>query len=877
MEEAIALKKAEQYSRYVARLDPGLKLSCNPASPFLIEEMQAFLIGERIIDEASLDRALRELRKRVMLRLICRDLSGLADMQEVVDTVSSLAEVSIRRALLFHEQWMRAQFGTPVGNASGSRQWLHVVAMGKLGGRELNVSSDIDLVFLYPEEGETTGPRVLSCQEYFTRLGRKLIASLNDLTANGFVFRVDMRLRPYGESGSLVSSFPMLEDYFVTQGREWERYAWIKGRAITGNRIDELMNVVRPFVYRKYLDFGAFASMRELHAQIRQQVRRREMNDNIKLGPGGIREIEFIVQVFQLIRGGREAEFHIRSTLEGLDLLGRKRMLPLDAVSDLKKAYVFLRNLEHRLQYLDDAQTQAIPSKPEDRLLIAGAMGFQDYDAFRAELDAHRRLVQNHFEGIFSEPEKGEILETGIEEKLASMGYREPAEISVLLARIKEGSRYRHLPSSSQKCVDGLMPMMVKAASCQPDPDQALRRMLDLLEAISSRSAYLSLLTEYPHTLEKVARLAAASPWAADYLRLHPILLDELLDDRSIFSPIDWAAIESMLDSKLIEAEGDAERQMTLLRDVRNSTVFQMLVRDLEGMLELEALSDHLSRLADLILEKVLGLCWKAMKSRHAEQHEFAIIGYGKLGGKELGYASDLDIIFLYEDAHPDAQETYARLAQRINAWLTSSTASGVLYETDLRLRPNGSSGLLVSSVKAFESYQKHEAWVWEHQALTRGRHVAGSPRVGMEFERIRREVLELERDEEKLKMEILSMRARMLENHPNPTSLFDIKHDRGGIVDVEFAVQFLVLAHAHDHPELVNNMGNLALLGKSGEIGLIPAALASRARAAYREYRRFQHRLRLKGEKYARIEKRIVGDKIEDVLRLWESVFGEA
>ena len=874
MEEAIVLKKAVRYSRYASRLEPELKSSCRVESPFSADEMQRFLEVAGIDDEAGLKRALRELRKRVMLRLICRDLSGLADMQEVVETASSLAEISVRHALLVLSKWMEDQFGVPVGHSSGSPQMLHVVAMGKLGGAELNVSSDIDLVFLYPEEGETTGPRMLSCQEYFTRLGRKLIASLAELTENGFVFRVDMRLRPYGESGSLVSSFAMLEDYFVTQGREWERYAWIKGRAITGNRIGELMAIVQPFVYRKYLDYGAFASLRELHAQIRLQVKKREMNDNIKLGPGGIREIEFIVQVFQLIRGGREAEFHTRSTLEGLALLGEKRLIEREAASDLKKAYVFLRNLEHRLQYLDDAQTQDIPSGLEDRQLIAEAMGFADFESFNVRLSAQRKLVQHHFEGIFSEPEKIEEISG---EDLASMGYGNPGEVSALLARIREGSRYRHLPSSSQRHVDALMPLMAKAASCQPDPDRTLRRMLDLLEAIGSRSAYLALLVEYPHTLEKIARLAAASAWAADYLRLHPILLDELLDNRSLLGQIDWRFIGHALDSKLAEAEGDAERQMGILRDVKNATVFQLLLRDLEGMLELEALSDHLSFLADLVLGKTLDLCWKAMKSRHSDHHEFAIIGYGKLGGKELGYASDLDIIFLYEDPDPNAQETYARLAQRINAWLTSSTPSGLLYETDLRLRPNGSSGLLVSPLAAFESYQKHDAWVWEHQALTRARFVAGSRPVGIEFERIRSEVLGLERDEEMLKKEILSMRRKMLDNHPNPTDLFDIKHDSGGIVDVEFAVQFLVLLHSRLHPELSGNIGNIALLRKAGELGLIPQEIAVRAGSAYREYRRLQHKLRLKGEKYARIGKAGVSDNMADVLRLWESVFGEA
>lgn len=880
MPEESVLTRAGEFSRYVARLEPRIKLACRFDRPFESGEMQDFLDGQDMTDEAGLNRSLRELRKSVMLRLICRDLSGLANLGEVMHSVSSLAEISIRRALALHDAWMRERFGMPMGS-DGRQQCLHVVAMGKLGGGELNVSSDIDLVFLYPDEGETTGPIVLSCQEYFTRLGRKLIASLSELTQDGFVFRVDMRLRPYGDSGALVASFSMLEDYLLTQGREWERYAWIKGRAVTGDRVDELMRIVRPFVYRKYLDFGAFGSLRELHAQIRQQVRMREMNDNIKLGPGGIREIEFVVQVFQLMRGGRELDLQCRSTLQALDLLEKRHLLPEDASRELKEAYVFLRNLEHRLQYLDDAQTQTLPAGPEERRLVAASMGFPDHDAFLSVLDGHRRRVQCHFEGIFSEPGKGEsgatwVWGTGSDgERLAALGYAEPGEISGILKRMKEGSRYRHLPAGSQKRMDELVPMLARAASNRPNRDATLRRMLDLLETVSRRSSYLALLTEYPLTLEQVAGLASASPWASDYLRHHPLLLDELLDVRTLHAPLDWEAIRAALEARLREAEGDTERLMGVLRETRHATLFQLLVKDLEGLLQLEVLSDNLSHLADMILHEVLELCWRSLRQRHAENHEFAVIGYGKLGGRELGYASDLDIVFLYDDDRQNAQETYSRLAQRINTWLTSSTSSGILYETDLRLRPNGASGLLVSSVAAFESYQKRDAWIWEHQALSRGRYVTGSSGVGAAFEEIRREVLVMERDPEKLKDEIRSMRQKMLLGHPNPTALFDIKHDRGGIVDVEFIVQCLVLAHAHRHPQLVENAGNLALLGKMREIGMIPDQLGAAVQEAYREFRRIQHRLRLGGERYARIERAQVAEEVEAVLQLWERVFG--
>ena len=885
-EQEAILARAEKHSRYAARLfsgDPELRRIGHLDRPFSAQEMRSFLDIAAVGDESGLDRALRELRRRVMLRIICRDLSGLADMNEVVATATALAEVAISYSLTLHDNWMRAQFGVPMGDVSGTPQLLHVVGMGKLGGGELNVSSDIDLIFVYPEDGETTGPRQLSCHEYFGRLGRKLIASLNDLTAHGFVFRVDMRLRPYGESGALVSSFSMLEDYFLTQGREWERYAWIKGRAITGNRICDLMKIVRPFVYRKYLDFGAYASMRDLHAQIRQQVRRREMHQNIKLGPGGIREIEFIAQVFQLIRGGRDSDLLARATLNVLDLLAKKHMLPDGAAGELSQAYVFLRNLEHRLQYLDDAQTQTLPESAEDRAVIAEAMGFVDCASFLAALDAHRQCVEYHFSEIFSEPEKDDsgltqlwLGGSGASESLEKLGYHESAATAEYLRMIRQGSRYRHLPAMSQKSVDELVPLMVKAAAGQKNPDQSLKRMLDLLDAVSRRSAYLSLLREYPRALDQIAKLAGASSWASEYLRLHPILLDELLDMRNLYSPLDWGVIRSSLQSKLGEADGDTELQMGILREAHHSSVFQLLVKDLEGLLKLETLSDHLSDLADMILDEVLALCWQGLKGRHSENHEFAIIGYGKLGGRELGYASDLDIIFLFEDDHPHAQESYARLAQRINTWLTSSTQSGVLYETDLRLRPNGSSGLLVSSIEAFEAYQLNAAWVWEHQALTRARYVAGSGKVAKGFDVIRTKVLKQKREIGKLKQEIRDMRQKMLEGHPNPGPLFDLKHDRGGIVDVEFIVQFLVLGYAHEYPELAANTGNLALLGKMGALGLVPQQMALSVQEAYRNFRRLQHTLRLGGEQYARIGFAEIEADAGAVLRLWDEVLSD-
>ena len=843
-------------------------------------QMQAQLDQFNISDEASLKRALRQLRQTVLLRLVVRDLAGLADLKEVTGTATQLAEFSACQALDFLSAWS--------GHPNAATQKLLVVGMGKLGGAELNVSSDIDLILVYPEDGEINGVQASTYHEYFTRLAKKLIAALGEITADGFVFRVDMRLRPHGESGALVCSFAALENYLATQGREWERYAWIKGRVICGERGAELMTLVRPFVFRKYLDFGAFASMRELHAQIRAEAVRREMADNIKLGPGGIREIEFVAQVFQLIRGGKLPELQIRSTLAALEQLRTRHLLPEQAVTELRDAYIFLRNLEHRLQYLDDAQTQTLPDDEPDCSLIAEAMGFAGYDNFLRALNAHRTHVTRHFDQVFAAPHSDQESHplawlwqlapntADAQQQLAQLGYKEPVVSWQMLQDIKLSNRYTQLASTSRSRFDALIPPLIQVASKFTNPDETLHRILQLLESIGRRESYLALLVEYPQTLVQLAKLCSASPWAAQYLARQPILLDELLDPRLLFSAPDWPALQVDLTSALIRAAGDAEQQMDILRHFKHSQTFRLLAQDLADVLPLEKLSDHLSALADLILNEVLKLCWQGLKNRHRDMPQFAIIGYGKLGGRELGYASDLDIIFLYHDTATEASENYARLAQRINTWLCSLTPAGVLYETDLRLRPDGSAGLLVSSVEAFEQYQKTKAWTWEHQALTRARWVAGDAEIGNRFEHIRCEVLKQARDMSSLRLDVIQMRQKMLAAHLNTSGLFDLKHDRGGIIDVEFIMQYLVLAYAPKHIELTANSGNLALLEIALQCHLIPAALAQQTQSAYRQYRRLQHSLRLQGAQYARVEKHSVLPHIAAVLELWAAVLGD-
>ncbi len=882
-------------SRFAMRLmqaRPGLAVELDACGerPFTRAEIDAALAAISPGDEDAAKRAMRQLRQRVLLRVMARDLAGLAPLAQACAAMSDLAEASIAAAQAWAGAALRAQFGTPRA-PDGRELELIVVGMGKLGGRELNVSSDIDLVFVYPEEGETDGRnpagavglRTLSAHEYFVRLGRKLIALLSEQTGDGFVFRVDMRLRPDGEAGPLAISLDALENYFVAHGREWERYAWIKARALTGTRHAELEAVRKPFVFRKYLDYATLAAMRALHAEVRREVARRDLADHIKLGPGGIREIEFVAQALQLIRGGRDPALAVRPTLEVLPRLAEKRALPEAAAEVLCTAYVFLRNLEHRLQYLDDAQTHQLPSDDADRALVAGMCGYPDWDTCAAKITEVRDAVAAQFSAVFAQNQEAspaqdavwqdDLLE--IARALAERGYRDPGATAARLHAMRASQKYRALPNDSRRRVDALVPQLAAAALHTPRPDDTLARGLGLIEAIARRASYLALLGEHREALDRVTRLIGAASWAADFITRHPLLLDELLDDRLLYAEPDWPGFSRDLERQVAAADGDTERQMNVLREAHQSQVFRLLAQDLAGLVSVEKLADHLSLLADILLGQTLALCWSQLRGRHSEDApRFAVVAYGKLGGKELGYASDLDIIFIYDDDAPGAPEAYARLAQRLNNWLTSRTSAGQLFDTDLRLRPSGASGLLVSSIMGFTRYQEEDAWVWEHQALTRARYCAGDASVGRAFEAVREQVLRRRRDPAALAVEVLAMREKIHAAHPNDGTLFDVKHDRGGMIDIEFIVQYLVLAHAQRHAELVANLGNIALLQIAAGLELVPDALAERAREAYREFRRMQHALRLNGAQYARVEKTLAAKHVEAVTCLWDTVF---
>jgi len=864
----------------------------NHAQTYTLEKMQQFLNDAKITDELTLKKALRQLRQRVLLRIIYRDLNQLCDLNEVMQTTSELAEITIQTAVNFHSTWLEDIYGKPCSE-TGLPQQMIVVGMGKLGGVELNVSSDVDLIFSFESVGETSNAsNVISNQDFFNKLGKKVISALDDVTEDGFVFRVDMRLRPFGSEGVLVPNCDALEEYYQNNGREWERYAWIKGRVVAGPE-DKLTKLLKPFVFRKYLDFNALTSLRDLKTQIQRDVLQKGLQDNIKLGRGGIREIEFIAQVFQLIRGGTDTSLQIKPTLKVLKLLQNKGLLPENTVSELTAAYVFLRNLEHRLMYVDDQQTQDLPKNDVARTRIAKAMQFADWESFLMQLNAHRKVVQQHFDATFNaeapstnspaEDKSASVYQTLWQQTLEPIdalqaltdaGYADANEALQRLKMLRASSRYQQLPESSRQRFDRLMPLVIEIAAEESNSDIALLRTISLLENICRRASYLALLAEYPQALNLVIKLCAASPWLAQYLSAHPILLDELLDSRTLYEEPDFALLKAELVEKMQHLQGDTEAQMDAMRHFKHTTILKFAAQDVAGALPLEILSDYLSNLADVILQVSLQTIWDSLKFKHIATPKFAVIGYGKLGSKELGYMSDLDIIFLYDDNAIEASEIYARFAQRINNWFNSLTNAGLLYETDLQLRPDGNSGLLVSSITAFKEYQLTKAWVWEHQALTRARLIAGDADIGSAFEQVRVEVLSQQRDSEALKKSVIEMREKMRASHKPHTGQFDIKHDAGGIIDVEFLVQFLVLSYANKYPQLTENIGNIALLKRLASLKIIEVQAAENVVIAYREYRKMQHALKLQGVTHTRVDTSLVAAHVKAVTSLCKQVF---
>jgi len=882
-----------------------------------------------VLDTKNCKRVLRVLRQRVFFLCMVRDINQTATLEEVTGAMTLLADISVEQAYRSVMADMVAVHGVPLDPDSGLPQEMIIIGMGKLGGGELNVSSDIDLVMLYGEEGETSGPRKLSHHEFYGRVTRKMMPLISEIDADGQVFRTDLRLRPDGDSGPLAWSLEAFEQYLFTQGREWERYAWLKGRCIPARAfpdsdscaaLQHMESMRQPFVYRKYFDFDALSALRELRERIRQDWERRalsrpglESDHNIKLGNGGIREIEFVVQLTQLIRGGKMPALQQRGLLDALDAQQRAGLLPKAACEALAQAYIFLRKTEHMLQYREDAQTHVLPAEPLLREGLAKALGMS-IDAFESTLAHHREFVEDTFKNAFRLAGLGEVTEQKTENKGGSANSHlvsdhlstdrtqetpaeasttdemieqfgeQSAELSRRVETLFSSHRIRSLSANARKRVDTLLPIALRAAKETSHPLAAALHMLDMIETIAQRSAYLALLAEFPDIVARVARMMAASPWAAQYLIQHPVVLDSLIDWRTLMVPIHFhraaQVLRADLDASLLpDGSPDVENQMNIMRDTQRQLSFQLLAQDLAGVLSVEKLADDLSALADMLLEESLHRVWQIVaKPPLANPHQsprLAIIAYGKLGGKELGYSSDLDLVYVHDDPREEAAELFAKLGRRLTSWLSTMTSSGRLYEVDLRLRPDGDAGLLAVSLDAFEQYQFKHAWPWEHQALTRARFAAGNAEVGERFESIRNKILVMPRDAVTLATEVRQMREKITAGHPNHSEDFDLKHDRGGMVDLEFVTQYLVLLHARQHPQLIKNLGNIALLKLAGQAGLVDEELALQSGDAYRSLRRRQHELRLQGADKARVPQTELSEERAVIRRLWETVLG--
>ncbi|MEQ1581088.1 MAG: bifunctional [glutamate--ammonia ligase]-adenylyl-L-tyrosine phosphorylase/[glutamate--ammonia-ligase] adenylyltransferase [Steroidobacteraceae bacterium] len=858
-------------------------------------------------------RVLRLFRRRHMVRIAWRDLCGWAAVDEILADLSALADACIQAACDYASRSFSERHGQP-RDESGVLQPLVILGMGKLGGGELNFSSDIDLVFLYPQGGETDGARPISNTEYFIKVGQRTIHLLANTTPDGFVYRVDMRLRPFGESGALASSFDSFEAYLQQHGRDWERYAYVKARVITGAAFeaDLYRNLLRPFVYRRYLDFGVFESLRSMKEMIAREVERRDLQDNVKLGPGGIREIEFIVQAFQLIRGGSDPRLQSRQLLPTLKLLTGQKLLPQAAVDELAESYRFLRRVENRLQEWNDEQTHSLPTTPERQQRLALAMGHADWDALQGTLDLHRQRVSRHFDSIVFAPATGAsesaaaceaLLDSGRttadrEVELKRIGFAEPHGVLEQIDRLRESGYYRRLDDNGHRRLHVLLPKLLKSVVGGPHPEVTLGRLLKIVEMIGGRTVYLALLNENRIALERLIDLCARSQFLADQIAAFPLLLDELIDDRLYESLPSRQEFKADLTERMEGAwQEDAERQIELLRQFQRAALFRIAVADLSGHLPLMKVSDRLTDLAELILAQTFVISWAQVAARHGtpqcgpdEAHlrpaGMVAVAYGKLGGIELGYGSDLDLVFLH-DSSGEVQRTdgkqsidnsvfFARVAQKIVHLLTVHSAAGRLYEIDTRLRPSGKGGLLVQSLHGFGEYQRKEAWTWEHQALLRARAVAGGASLREEFERIRIDTLRTAVRRDTLQEEVRNMRARMRnELSRAKAGQVDLKQDAGGIADIEFLTQYWMLKWADRYPEIIYFSDNIRQLESLASGNLVPQSDVDFLTSTYRRYRERMHHLSL-DEGGGIIDASEFVDERKRVIEMWKSVMGE-
>jgi glutamate-ammonia-ligase adenylyltransferase len=884
------------HSRFVQRLRRryAQELSLLPEGPPVRATIQVCYLTLR--ERFACGDALRILRQLVMERLVVLDCTQHADLSVITRAVTELAEFALDEACTEAQQQLDALHGHPVNAASptGERAVLWVIGMGKLGARELNVSSDIDLIYVYDEDGDTTGldngRGRISNHDYFAKAVKVIYSLIGDTTEHGFVFRVDLALRPNGNSGPSVVSRQALEEYFLVQGREWERFAWLKSRVVAPRssliHAHLLRDTVMPFVFRRYLDYSVFASLRNLHQQIRNQTSRHsagrpERANDVKLSRGGIREIEFTVQLLQVVRGGQFPELRTRPTLKALQRVTTAHLMPAATAEAMAKAYVFLRQVEHRIQYLDDQQTHLLPTQEDDLLWVARTMGFTNTPDFLDALAQHRQLVAQEFDILLAQ----DTTQTSAPTSVVDLPSLLPHLSESMRQQVADWANQPRIRALRDDSLQRLLTLLQRTHAWVEEgrvTDEAAVRWCAWMEPLLRRDSYLALLLERPRVHEQLLRLLGMARWPAKYLLLHPGVIDELAGEALLaerFIPSTFKdELERRLKALQTTGEADEETLLNLLRRAHHAEVFRTLARDVEGRLTVEQVADDLSALADALLEVTSRWVWLHFKQKHRDTPQFAIIGYGKLGGKELGYGSDLDIVFVYEDDHEHAGEIYAAYVRKLINWLTVKTGDGDLYEIDTALRPNGNSGLLVSTFEAYANYQAQRgdntAWTWEHQAMTRARFCLGSDALRARFDAVRAGVINAQRDPHALKQEIMAMREKLRAARPVKSGLFDVKHSAGAMVDVEFAVQYLVLAHAQTHPSLLGNVGNIALLLHAEKAGLVPLGVGQAAADAYRTLRRVQHRARL-DEQPTQVPRDALVKECAAILTLWESVFG--
>ena len=866
---------------------------------------QTKLANLEIANEADLMTKLRQFRCREMVRIAWRDLAGWADLSEILMDLSQLADACIQYALAFLYLQACNLRGTPV-LADGSPQQIVVLGMGKLGAYELNYSSDIDLIFAYPEKGELPDRKSTSYGEFFTRLCQKLVKVLDDTTVDGFVFRTDIRLRPFGDSGAIIMTFDGMENYYLTQAREWERYAMIKARQVAGDfRMGaQLMAMLKPFVYRRYLDYGAFEELRGLKLQITQELKRKDRMENIKLGPGGIREIEFIGQAFQLIRGGHEKSLQTRGILDVLSLLGHLKLLPAADVDQLSQSYRFLRRVENHIQQYQDKQTHDLPTAEQAKLILAYSLDFHDWHSFKTELDSVRAAVHAVFDQVFAVSKQNDKDKPSqkiwscvpddeeLWVNLESYGFQHSDETLKTLKDFKNSTALRRMTTKGANIVDRLMPQLIESAPLVDNPDETLVRLVKLFEAVAGRNVYLALLSENPDALNQLIRLASASGWICDYLALYPVLFDELLDTRTLYEPLKRDDLNQQLKTLLSSIDNqDLESVMIALRQFKHLNVLRVAAADIMDVIPIMVVSDYLTYIAESIVAYVIERTWLMLTEKHGlppgtsnDNINFAVIGFGKLGGIELGYGSDLDLVFLYDCPYGNAMTTgekplscsqfYGRLGLKIRHILDTKMLSGVLYEVDMRLRPSGDSGLLVTHIGVYEDYLKNQAWTWEHQALVRGRFIAGDQRLKGMYEAIRHRILSLTRDETQLKTEVRDMREKMRAAlDTRSANQFDLKQGKGGIADIEFIVQFLILANAANISKLTEFTDNVRQLEDLARHGIISQFDADTLKTAFCNYRDIGHKQVLQGDKVS-IDVGVVSGLREQVEGIWDRVF---